>query len=270
MNRIALAVCLVVSSTSALAAPSGKEIMTKNEDARRVQDMKSDAVLVTGGGSSEEKTKKFTWWRKLLSDGVHFNTLTRFHTPAEIRGEGILFLEKQGGENEVMMYLPAYKKIRRVESQAQSGSFMGSEFSYTDIATPHVDDYEYKVLKDEACPSQFDPTIAKVKCHVVESKPATDAVRERGGYARSVGWVRQDNFMVARVEYFDDGGKLMKTLQVSETQLVDTAKKKWMGHHLRMESAKSGKYTVLKFSAVKANQGLEDSVFTQQNLSRVK
>lgn len=269
MNEI-FGIALLFAAGSAWAAPSGKEIMTRNEDARRVADLRSDAELITGGGGGEEKLKKFTWWRKLLADGVHFNTLTRFHSPAEIRGEGILFLEKAGGENEVLMYLPAFKKIRRVESQAQSGSFMGSEFSYSDIATPHVDDYEYSVQKDEPCPAQFDPTLAKLRCHVVDSKPASAAVRERGGYERSRAWVRQDCFMVARVEYFDADGKLLKTLQAAETRVVDPAKNKWMAHHLRMESARTGKYTVLKFAAVKANQGIEDSVFTQQNLSRVK
>lgn len=261
---------VVLALSSASAAPGGKEIMTKNEEARRVQDLASDAVLATGGGGSEEKTKKFTWWRKLQADGTRFNTLTRFHAPAEIRGEGILFLEKQGGENEVLLYLPNFKKIRRVESQAQSGSFMGSEFSYSDIATPHVDDYGYKVLKEEACPAQFDPSLAKVRCHVVESKPANEAVKDRAGYARSVTWVRQDNWMGARAEYFDSDDKLWKTLQAADTKLIDPAKGKWLAHRVRMESARTGKYTVLQFSGVKANQGVEDSVFTQQNLSRAK
>jgi len=71
------------------AALTAKEIMTRNEQARQISDVNSAATLVTGGGkdAGADKVKKFTWWRKLTADGTHFNTLTRFHEPAEVRGE---------------------------------------------------------------------------------------------------------------------------------------------------------------------------------------
>ena len=140
-----------------------------------------------------EKIKQFTWWRKLTADGTHFNTLTRFHEPAEVRGEGILFLEHEGDDNDVQLYLPAYKKIRRVESQSQSGSFMGSEFSYADIATPHVDDYKYELQKEDA-PCVIDGG-KQATCYVVQSTPATDPVksarvtpRRFNGFAKDIPW----------------------------------------------------------------------------------
>lgn len=262
-KRIAapLAACL---SLSAWAGPSGKEIMTRNEEARKLDDVTSSANLMTGGGNREEKVKGFTWWRKLAADGAHFNTLTRFHAPAEVRGEGILFLEGKDGENEVLLYLPNFKKIRRVENQQQSGSFMGSEFSYSDIASPHADEHEYKILREAPCP---DPD-AGVQCWVIEATPATEKVRERTGYSRTVNWIRQDNHMGAKGEYYDLEGKLLKKLTVGETKLVDAGKGKWMSHLLRIENARNGKFTVLRFAAVKANTGVKDAVFTQQNLQR--
>src|SRR5687767_13892481 len=121
-RNVSLVVCVILypAVQNAYADPSAKEIMTKNEEARKIDEIQADAVLVTGGGGGQERVKKFTWWKKLTSDKVHFNTLTRFHQPAEIRGEGILFLERENNENEVLMYLPNFKKIRRVESQQQS------------------------------------------------------------------------------------------------------------------------------------------------------
>lgn len=241
------------------ATLSAKEVMAKNEEARKISDVNSGATLVIGkSGDAAVKSKKFTWWRKLTADGTHFNTLTRFHEPAEVRGEGILFLEREGDQNDVQMYLPAYKKIRRVESQAQSGSFMGSEFSYADIATPHLDDFKYELVKDEAAH------------YVVQSVPATDAVKERTGYAKTVQWIRKDNYMAEKGEYYDKEGALWKKSQASEIREVDTAKHKWMAHAVRIENAKNGKYTTLQFSAVKVNQGIADSTFSQQNLAREK
>lgn len=269
MNKriTASAVLSAIVVSYAWAAPSGKEIMTKNEEARRVQDITSSATLTTAGGGSPERTKQFTWWRKLTSDNVHFNTLTRFHAPAEVRGEGILFLEHENGVNDVMLYLPNFKKIRRVESQQQSGSFMGSEFSYSDIASDHVDDFHYKVLREEKCPTK---EAAAVQCFVIEATPVNDTVKERNGYSKSNAWIRNDCFMAVQAEYFDLEGKLWKKLEANEIKEVDPAKHKWMAHKLFMKNEKNGKTTSLQFSKVKVNAGVPDSTFTQQNLSRVK
>jgi outer membrane lipoprotein-sorting protein len=251
----------------ALAAPTmtGKDVMLQNEERRKVDDIFSTATLTTGGGGTPERVKQFSWWRKLSEDKIHFNTLTRFHLPAEIRGEGILFLERVSGENEVMMYLPNFKKIRRVESQAQSGSFMGSEFSYSDIATAHVDDYKETLLKEELCPGSAN---AGVQCYVIESLPLTDEIQERTGYARTVTWIRQDNFMGVRGEHFNKDKELIKRMEATEIKVVDAAKNKWMAHKVKIENVKSARYTLLTFSQVKANQGIPDATFTQQNLSR--
>ena len=262
MNKITLLVILV-SVSSAYAGPSGKEIMTKNEDNRKLSTINSSATLTTGGGSSGEKIKEFTWWRKLLADTIHYNTLTRFHSPAEVRGEGILFLEHNDGENDVMLYLPSFKKIRRVESQAQSGSFMGSEFSYSDIATPHVDDYTYSVSSDVKCPQA---EAASEMCFVVESTPVNDKIKERTGYSKAVTWLRHDNYIGVKAEYYDFDGKLFKRLEASEIKEVDTAKHKWLAHKVHMNNLKNGRYTDLHFANVKSNQPIQDSTFTQQNL----
>lgn len=252
---------------SALAAPSGKEIMTKNEDARRLSDTTASAVLATGGGDLTTRVKRFTWWRKLQSDRTRYNTLTRFHAPAEIRGEGILFLEHSNDQNDVLMYLPTFKKIRRIESQQQNSSFMGSEFSYADIATPHVDDYNHKLIRDEACPGE---TNTKLRCFIVEAEPGSEHVKERTGYSRTVSWVRPDNFMVVKAEYYDIPGALWKRFEAADLREVDQSAHKWMAFQLKIENVKNGHYTKLDFSNVKVNTGVPDSTFTEQNLMREK
>lgn len=261
-DTLIIAALLAIAAIPALAAPSAKDIMLKNEDARRLKDVISSAALVTGGGGTAERSKKFTWWRKLSNDGVRFNTLTRFHAPAEIRNEGILFLEHEKDESDVMLYLPTYKKVRRIERQNQSGSFMGSELSYADIATPHVEDFNFTLVREEACPAT-----ATLKCAVVESKPARPETLERTGYSRTVQWVRQDNFMAEKAENYDKDGALWKTIALSGIREVDKGARKWMAHKLFVSNVKNGKFTRLEFSDVKVNTGIADSVFTQQNLS---
>ncbi|MEQ1875596.1 MAG: outer membrane lipoprotein-sorting protein [Bdellovibrionia bacterium] len=245
---------------------SAKDIMIKNEDARKLINVTAKVKLVTGGGGSTERTKEFTWWRKLGADTVHYNTLTRFHFPPEVKNQGILFLEK-GDATDIQMYLPSFKKIRRVESQQQSGSFMGSEFSYSDIATPHAADYSHRMLKEnEPCKEGEKATT----CYLIESTPANDAVKERTGSVNNLHWVRRDNFMAVKSEHYGSSGELWKTIQFSANTEVSTKDHKWLAHQVRVENAKSKKFTTLAFSSVQVEEKVPDSTFTPQNLSREK
>lgn len=240
---------------------TAKEIMVKNEEVRRLNTITSSATLTTGGANSTERVKTFTWWRKLTSNGVHFNTLTRFHKPSEIKNEGILFLEHENDQNDVLLYLPTYKKIRRVERDQQSSSFMGSEFSYADIATPHVEDFEFKLIKEEICP------VSKIKCWVVESKPVKEKTAERTGYSKSQQWIRQDNYMAEYVEHYNLDGKLFKKVKASEITEVDPKNHKWMSLDVRVDNILNSKFTTMKFEKVIVNQEISDAMFTQQKLS---
>lgn len=251
-------------TSSAFAAMSAKEIMTKNEEVRKVNDFEARAKLETGTESAM-KTKEFTLSRKVQADGVHNNTFTRFHAPAEVRNEGILILENPNGKNDVMLYLPSFKKIRRVESQQQSGSFMGSVFSYSDIATPHVDDFAYQTLGSEKCPGE-----TKLTCTKIECTPSNNDVRDRTGYSKSIVWVRPDNFMIEKAEYYQLDGALWKTLIASQIKEVDSQNHKWMAHYLSIVNQKNQEKTELQFSHVKVNTGLSDAIFTQQNLQKVR
>jgi outer membrane lipoprotein-sorting protein len=255
-------------SVNALAALTGKEIMTKNDEARSLDNCVSHAKLVTWGGGSVERTKEFTWWRKLSKDKVHFNTLTRFLFPPEVRGEGILFLEHDQGKNDIQLYLPNFKKIRRIETDQQSSSFMGSEFSYSDIVAPHVDDYEDKFKKEEACPTLLGQ--AGGACYVVEFTPATDQVKEQTGSAGGTAWVRKDNFMIVKAQYNDLQGKLWKVLETGDIKEVDSAQHKWMALKVRMENLNTQHFTSLVFNDVKVSATIPDSTFTNQNLSKEK
>jgi hypothetical protein len=163
----------------------------------------------------------------------------------------------------VQLYLPRFKKIRRVEGQSQSSSFMGSVFSYSDIAMPHARDYRAEVEREEPCPGEH----AKVTCYVVSVTPATDKVKARTGYSRSRQWVRGDVWQTVKGELYDGKGALWKRLEARDVRLVDRARKKWIAHYLRMEDVRSGRVTVLQLGQVRANVNIDDAVFTEQNLS---
>ncbi|MGZ3438007.1 MAG: outer membrane lipoprotein-sorting protein [Polyangia bacterium] len=258
----ALLTCLAAPATARGGDPSGREIARRSEETTRLADVTAEATLTTGAAQGATRTKRFGWWRKATPQG-RYHTLTRFSAPAEVNGEGVLFLEHDRDASEVLLYLPAYHKIRRVEAQSQRSSFMGSAFSYADIAAPHADDYAQRWLREEPCPGE--PGVA---CHVVESVPGSDAVRERTGYARLVHWFRVDNALIVRADLYGLDGQLWKRLEAGDAREVDPVHHRWMQLRVRVEDVRSRQVAELRFAEVRANQGIDDALFTQQNLAR--
>jgi outer membrane lipoprotein-sorting protein len=256
----AVLVCSVFVVGSAYAL-DGREIMAKHEEARKTPQFVAQATLRSERAGAEAKEKKFAIWTKLKADGVHFNTLTRFSSPAEVKNEAILFLENDRGENDILLYLPAYQKVRRVERSQQSSSFMGSDFSYSDITTPHVDDYKYTLLGETACPGAPDAG----GCYRIEGIPATPAIRERTGYSKILSWVRKDNFMIVRNENFGLEEKPAKNSVLTEIKKLPNGK--WLAHRIEVVSASGGK-TTLEFKDVKTETKIDDKIFTQQSLAK--
>ena len=240
---------------------SAKQILEKNEDNQMYSDIVAEATLETSGGKRKPAKKQFNWWRKLKSDKKSHDILTRFNEPAEIRNESILILEKPGEDNEVFIYLPKFKKIRRVESRSQNSSFMGSDFSYSDVSSVHVDDYDLKREKDDKCPFEKDKS-----CFQLMATPKTDSVRLRTGYKRLQIWIREKTFSTDRIHYFDMEDKLLKRLDSGDTKLLDEANKRYFSHLMIMNHLPSGQKTEMHFSKVKFNTGLKDKMFTKQSM----
>jgi hypothetical protein len=259
---LALALPSSSSRSARAATPSVHDILERAEAAQRLRDVTASATLTTGDAGGDTRVKVFTMWRRLGADGVHFATLTRFSEPAEIRNEAILFEEHAGDENDVRLYLPRYKKVRRVEAQSQSSSFMGSTLGYSDIATPHIDDYEARLLRSEACPGE-----QAISCYVLELTPRTDAIAEHTGYARSVQWIRADIFVSVQTELTDRAGRLWKRIVASDVREVDPAGHRYFTHALRVDDLLARRFTTLRFEQVKANSGLSEGLFTAQSLA---
>lgn len=244
------------------AAPSGREIMLRAEQAQTVTQLTSSSMLVIGSGN-ETRSKSFNLWRKAASDGVHYKTLTRFLAPAEIKGEGVLFDERVNGQNEVLLYLPRFKKVRRVEAQAQKSSFMGSSFSYADMTTHSVDDYRHEVSRSEACPGD-----AKSSCFVVTSIPANEAVRANHGYTKKTSWVRQSDWQTLQTELFEEGGALWKRVVFSDIREVDATKHKSIPHQVRVDDLKAKRFSTIQIQKADASSSVSDGLFNEQSLSR--
>jgi hypothetical protein len=201
-------------------------------------------VLVDASGARTERVMENLRRRK----NGQLQGLTRFRAPADVAGCAFLQLERDKGESEQYIYLPAYKKVRRIVRSDRDGSFMGSDFTYADMERRDTRQADHKRLPDE--------DVGGVKAYVLESVPTKDA---GSTYSKIETWVRQDNFLPLRVRFYDKAGKLLKTLYTKRFKTVDGQP---VIVETQMVNKQSGHSTEMVVDTLKARKDLPDTAFT--------
>jgi hypothetical protein len=131
--------------------------------------------------------------------------MVQFQAPPDVRGLAILTIEDTAGEDDIWVYVPALRKVRRLAASNKKDSYAGTDFSYGDIIGHRVDDWTHRLVREESRDEQ--------PCHVIESIPVSDAVKARSGYAKRLWWIRRDNFVAIREEFWDAEGRPLKVLR---------------------------------------------------------
>jgi hypothetical protein len=260
VTRAVTAALALVLSSPLTAQPSAREVMEKNFFVTKVSAIEIDATMVLINDRGQTRERKSTTTVKLQPNGIDSKFLVRFSTPADIRGTGFLQIEHSDGDDDLWIYLPALKKSRRLVANNKKDSFVGSDFSYGDIALPKVELYTHTLKGKE----QVDGT----DCFVIESVPRDETVRSSSGYGRKVTWVRADNFLEAKVEYYDLAQRLLKTQVVKRHELVERDKGKWFARYREMTNHQTGHRTTFSVDRLQAGVRLPDDMFTTRYIER--
>lgn len=174
--------------------------------------------------------------------------VTAFTAPADIKGTKVLILSP----TRMYVYLPAYKKVRRIASHVTAQGFLGTTYSNDDLAvTTYADKYDAKVLKQDD------------KQWVVE---ATKKGSAEVAYPKIEFTVEKARALPTQIRYFDDKGANVKTETRAdykcEGNVCTPAKMKMVDHRTE------GHSTELLMKDWKLNSGLSDRIFSKRNLRR--
>jgi len=183
-------------------------------------------------------------------------SLSIFDQPADVKGTAFLTFSHAIKPDEQWLYLPALKRVKRINSKNKSGPFMGSEFAYEDLASQEVEKYTYKYLRDEM--------LDGVDCFVMERYPAY----EHSGYTRQVAWINKDRYVAEKIDFYDRKNSLLKTLINKDYQQY--LGQYWRANEMFMENHQTGKSTILKWQDYKFKTGLGDRDFNRNSLKRIR
>ena len=174
-----------------------------------------------------------------------------FLNPPDNRGVSLYKIESKKGNDLMKMWLPAFKKIRKISSSKKSESFMGSDLTFEDLYNRELDDFSYSIdFSDDS--TQY----------VLTSYPNEDI---KSNYSKHVSWIDIEDLLIVKEESYNKSGSLFKLKEFKYVEID--------GFNLVKEISvfdiKKDHKTMLKFEDIILNLGIEDNFFHEKNLRRI-
>ena len=188
-------------------------------------------------------------------DGNGDKAVTFFYSPRDVEGTALLTHTRVLDSDDQWLFLPALNRVKRISSSNKSGPFVGSEFSFEDIAGAELGKYEYTYLETV---TENGMELDKLECI-----PAY----ERSGYSKIHCFFDTDVFQARKFEFFDRGGQHLKTLILDDYREYEGGV--WRPHVQTMTNHITGKTTVLEFGDWTFGLDLDERDFEPEALERL-
>ena len=243
MSKLVRSAVLFLSLTgTALAADGAAHLKAMDKKANAPEDTWFKFSATTQESGKSPRVMGF----EVQNKGT--KRLVKFDAPSDMKGTRVLVLSRQ----QMWVYLPAYKKVRRVASHVKQQGFMGTMYSDEDMSTTHYSEtYSATVMAED------ETSIT------LSLKPRADA---QSGYAGLEMVLRRDLMLPSEIRFFNDDGQHIKTETRPAYDCADevcTPKTMKMIDHTRSDA-----FTILEAEERRVNQGVSEGLFSVRNLER--
>jgi len=186
---------------------TGREIMEKQKKLQSTNTEQSEELmlLIDEDGTKEKRGVR----RYIKKDNQEdlTNNLIVFIYPADVRGVALLSKEISDTTENQWLYLPSLKTLKRIAQGSKKSYFMGTDFTYEDLSGDKLDNYKYKLLKEE--PLKVTRSDKLEDCYVVEAIP-TPQYAKNTMYSKKILWISKNHFYTKRIDFYDKNGELIK------------------------------------------------------------
>ena len=229
---------------------SGRDIAEMIENRPAPDDLINKTVMILTNSKGKTRTHKMISKSKNGSE----KQIIWFMEPKDDRGIAFLKIEHKNRDDEMRMWLPAFKKVRRISSKKKSDSFMGSDLSFEDLSNRRLNSNDYKRLEDAKWLGR--------DCYVLETVPKKES---KSNYVRHVSWIDKNHINILKEQSFNKKNKLEKEKHFS----YETRGKYQLIKKVSIENLLEKHATEITFSDIVINSGISDKLFNDISLRRL-
>ncbi len=271
MKRFVFITLLVITLPLQAAQPDPRAIMQQVNDrddgkSSYTRSMVATCRYQTGGGKmrcvEQPRVKVMEGAQKDYGDnGKDSRSINIILQPAAEKGIGFLQYDYDapGKDSDQWMYLSALGKVKRLisgnDDEPKSGTLFGSEIAYEDVERPHLDDYLYKLVKEE--------TYQGRPCWVIETLPKPARAR-KSNYSRSVQWIDKERYLMLQAQIYDRTGRPVKHINMGK---VDQVNGIWVVKMMNVNNVQSRRITTMKTEQIVINPKVDDGLFELRTLT---
>lgn len=232
------------------------EISKKSMDAIDIGNMEMTSTIIISDGKGNNRTRQITTASKQFGEANKM--IIRFMAPADVKGTALLVYDYDKKSDDMWIYMPAMRKVRRVISTEKGKNFMGSEFTNADMSKPNFDDFNYKLLCYE--------TLNGNECSKIESECKTADIANEYGFAKRISYIDKNTYLCYKVEYYNTAGKLHRIQSISNYKKQPNGK--YFAYNMKMENTINGRKSEMKIDKFQAGSQLPESAFAPVNLDK--
>jgi outer membrane lipoprotein-sorting protein len=232
---------LALSPMIAQAADASAVLKKIDKDASVFSDTSYTATMDIYKNGTKKTTLEFNMVMKGLT-----KQLIEFVAPGDVAGMKILMVG-----DELHMYSPEFKKVRKIAAHTESQGFFNSEFRAEDMIMAKLSDRFDAEISGQAGNETTLTLTPKAEVESQFSKLEVTIDKTKGG--------------VTKIKYFDGSGNATREQTRGGWVKIEGAT---MPTEISMKNLKTGAETKIKLSNVQVNQGVEDDLFSRRTLLR--
>ncbi len=254
ITAIVLAIIFAGGFTAQLFAQemTAREIIEKVYNRPEGDDQTSNLTMTLINKSGKQRVRKIKQFTKDMGDVE--KSIMFFQSPADVKNTSFMSWSYDSEKSDDQwIYLPALKKTKRISSDSKSDYFMGSDFTYDDLGDRKPDADVHTLLRSE--------TIDGVDYYVVESV----SKEEDYMYSKTITWIRKDNFIGLKKEFYDEDEDLLKILSIKEFKEISGI---LVITNSEMKNVQKDHTTTMELSNIEINTNLPASKFSERMMMR--
>ncbi|MDD4149427.1 MAG: outer membrane lipoprotein-sorting protein [Bacteroidales bacterium] len=256
MKKSIIILSLILLASVFVNAQDAKALMKKSNDAVSADVMEMTSTLKIYDNKGNVRTRQVSNITKKF--GAVRKTMMKFLAPADVKGTAMLIFDYEDKDDDMWVYLPSLKKTRRIVSSQKSSSFMGSEFSNSDMSSPNMDEFTYKLLGTE--------NLNGKACYKIESTCKTNEIASVQKFAKKITYLDKSNHLPYKTDFYDKDNKLIKTSSMSDYRKQTDGKH--MAFNMTAINHKNGRKSEIIIDEYKRGSDAVENYFSTSNLEK--
>ncbi len=256
MKTTIFSIIILIIISLNVNAQNASEIAKKSSDIVDIGNMEMQSTININDGKGNKRV------RQIINASKRFGNVNkmimRFTAPADVKGTAFLVYDYDTETDNMWIYMPALRKVRRVVTSEKGKNFMGSEFTNADMSKPNFADFDYKLIGTE----KFNG----IDCYKIEAKCKTPAIASEYGFSKRVSWIDKSNNLCYKVEYYGADDKLQRVQTISDYRKLSNGK--YFAYKMKMDNIRNGRSSEMSIDKFQAGSQLSESAFAPVNLDK--